>query len=335
MPPLRPILLILLTAFPCAADEAFTFRRPCMGTIWTVKLYAAEEKTAQAAADGAFARVEELNATLSDYLKESELSRLSATAGSGKPMTVTGDLFAVLALSQQAATESGGVFDITIGPCVQLWRTAKKTRVLPSADELAAARAATGWESLVLDEKARTALLKKPGMKLDSGGIAKGFAQDEAMKVLREKFHISSALIDAGGSPLVSGRPPGREGWVIQLVKTRDDDPEVLLSVENVSVDTSGDLNQFIEIGGRRYSHIIDKVTGLGMVDSTQATVVVPSATLSDWLATALCVMGPEKGIAFMARTHPEAHARIARRGDDGMLTVRETPGFAALLRKK
>lgn len=331
---MRLLIPFLLTALPCAADEAFTFRRPCMGTVWTVKLHAADESAGQTAANAAFARVEELNGILSDYLKESELSRLSATAGSGKPMTVTGDLFRALALSREAATESGGVFDITIGPCVQLWRTARKTRRLPSAEELAAARAATGWESLVLDDNARTALLKKPGMKLDPGGIAKGFAQDEAMKVLREKFHITSALIDAGGSPLVSARPPGREGWVIQLAKSRDEDPELLLRVEDVCVDTSGDLNQFVEIDGRRYSHIIDKETGLGMVDSTLATVVVRSATLADWLSTALCVMGPEKGIAFIARTHPEAQARIARRGDDGTLTVKETPGFAALVVK-
>jgi len=331
---LRLVPFLLTSALSAGADEAFTFRRPCMGTVWTVKLHAADEKAGQAAANGAFARVEELNGILSDYLKESELSRLSATAGSGRPMTVTGDLFTMLTLSQQAATESGGVFDITIGPCVQLWRTARTTRCLPSAEALAAARAATGWEALVLDEKARTALLKKPGMKLDSGGIAKGFAQDEAMKVLRDKFHITSALIDAGGSPLVSARPPGREGWVIQLAKTRDDHPEVLLRVENVSVDTSGDLNQFVEIEGRRYSHIIDKATGLGMVDSTLATVVDQSATLADWLATALCVMGPEKGIAFIARKYPEAQARIVRRGEDGTLTVRESPGFAALLVK-
>src|SRR5688500_18239217 len=107
---MRLLLLVFLIALPCAADEAATFRRPCMGTVWTVELHAADEKTGQTAANAAFARVEELNGILSDYLKESELSRLSATAGSGKPMTVTGDLFTVLALSQQAATESGGVF---------------------------------------------------------------------------------------------------------------------------------------------------------------------------------------------------------------------------------
>ncbi len=332
---MRSLIILLFAALPCPAGDAFTFRRPCMGTVWTVKLYATEEKSAQAAADGAFARVEELNGILSDYLKESELSRLSATAGSGKPMTVTGDLFAVLALSQKAAAESGGVFDITIGPCVQLWRTAKKTRILPPDGELAAARAATGWESLFLDSKARTATLKKPAMKLDLGGIAKGFAQDEAMKVLREKFHIPSALIDAGGGILVSFRPPDRDGWNVQVAKIRDDEPELILGVENASVATSGDLFQTVEINGRRYSHIIDKTTGLGMTRSVQATVIAPSGALADWLATTLCLMGPEKGAAFLIEKHPEAQARIVRREDNGTLAVKETAGFAAMLVKK
>ena len=306
-----------------------------MGTVWTVKLYATDGQAAQTAADGAFARVEELNGILSDYLKESDLSRLSATAGSGKAMTVTGDLLTVLALSQQAAAESGGVFDITIGPCVQLWRAAKKSHVLPPDGQLAAARDATGWESLILDTKARTALLKKPAMKLDLGGIAKGFAQDEAMKVLREKFHITSALIDAGGGILVSARPPGRESWNVQVVKLREEEPELILGAENASVSTSGDLFQAVEINGRRYSHIIDKTTGLGMTRSVQATVIAPSGALADWLATTLCLMGPEKGSAFLSEKHPEAQARIVRREDDGTLAVKETAGFAARLVKK
>jgi len=330
----RRLAILLAAVVPALADEPFTFGRPCMGTVWTVKLYAADEKTAQAAADAAFARVEQLNAILSDYLAESELSRLSATAGTGRAVTVTGDLTAVLALSQQAAAESGGVFDITVGPCVQLWRTAKKTGRLPPDAEVRAACAATGWEDLILDRKAGTALLKKSGMKLDLGGIAKGYAQDEAMKVLREKFHIRSALIDAGGSPLMSARPPGRDAWIVEVAKAREDEPDVRLRVENASVDTSGNLNQFLEIDGRRYSHIIDKQTGLGMVDSTQATVVAPSAALADWLSTALCVMGPDKDLAFIRKTRPELAARIVRRELDGTLTVRETQAFTALVVK-
>ncbi len=332
-------LFCLLTLFFAAsvsagAGEIFTFRRPSMGTIWTIKLHAEDEKTAETASDAAFDRVDELNGILSDYLPESELSRLSATAGSGKAVTIKRDLMTVLELSQKAAAESDGVFDITIGPCVQLWRAAKKTRKLPSPEALKAARDASGWEALVLDTKAGTALLKKPGMKLDVGGIAKGFAQDEAMKVLREKFHITSALIDCG-SPFMSNPPPGREGWNISIAKTGEDEPDLILTLKNACADTSGDLNQFVEIEGRRYSHIIDKNTGLGMVDSTQATAISPSAAEADWLATALCLMGPDKAMEYMAAKHPDLQARVVRREKDGTLAIRETTGFSALKMKE
>ena len=329
MSPLLPILLAL--TLPAPADEPFIFRRPCMGTVWTIKLHAAEEKAAHAAADAAFARVAELDAILSDYKKDSQLSRLSATAGRGASVTVTGDLLTVLTLSQQAAAESGGIFDITVGPCVQLWRTAKKSRRLPAPADLAAARAATGHTLLLLDPKAGTAQLKAPGMLLDCGGIAKGYAQDEAMKVLREKHRITSALIDAGGGILVSARPPGREAWHIEVKPARDGAAPALLKVENTSVATSGDLYQSVEIEGRRYSHIIDQTTGLGMTQSTQATVVAPGGALADWLATTLCLMGPEQGLAWLKEKHPEASARIVRTEKNGPV-VRETDGFAALL---
>ena len=322
--------LLLLLTLPCAAEE-FTFRRPCMGTVWTLKLHAASEKSADAAAAEAFARIEALNAVLSDYLPESELSRLSATAGSGKTVTVAGDLLAVLALSQQAAAESGGVFDITVGPCVQLWRAAKKSHRLPEPDALASARAATGWELLQLDPKAGAALLKKPAMRLDLGGIAKGYAQDEAMKVLREKHGIASALLDAGGGVLVMGRPPGREGWHVQVAKSREDDPGAVLRVANAAVATSGDLFQSVDIGGHRYSHIIDKSTGLGMTTPVQATVVAPNGARADWLATTLCLMGPEQGLAWLKEKHPEAEARVVRTREGG-LVERESTGFARLL---
>jgi len=325
------LLALLLFALPCPAEEARTFRRPCMGTVWTITLHAADATAAEKAAQAAFARVEELDGILSDYKKDSALNRLSATAGSGAPVTVTGDLLTVLTLSQQAAAESGGVFDITLGPCVQLWRAAGKSRRLPLPAELAAARAATGWEQLVLDTKAGTALLKTPGMKLDAGGIAKGYAQDEAMKVLRGKHGITSALIDAGGGVLVSARPPGRAAWHIEVAQTREDETPALLKVEHASVATSGDLFQAVEIAGRRYSHIIDKATGLGMTDRTQATVIAPHATLADWLATTLCLMGPEQGLAWLQEKHPECQARITRAGPDGPVQ-KESAGFAARL---
>lgn len=330
---LLPSFLLLISGLPALrAEEAYTFRRPAMGTVWTIKLYAESEKVADEAAAAAFARVEEINQALSDYLPDSALSRLSASAGQGKPVTVTGDLRAVLERSLDASRKSGGAFDLTVGPCVLLWRESRKTRRLPEPAALAAALQSSGWESLTFDADAGAALLKKPGMRLDAGGIAKGYAQDEAMKVLRERCGIQSALIDCG-SPLVSGRPPGRAGWNIALAKVEPDEPETVLQVENLCVDTSGDLHQAVEIDGRRYSHIIDPKTGLGLTASVQATVVAPSATDADWLATALCVMGPEQGMTFMARHYPKLQARIAQRNSDGSLVRAQTHGFAALLK--
>ncbi len=327
-------ITFLAAGLPVSAQQVsdFTFRRPCMGTVWRLKLYAEDEDAAKEAAEAAFARVEALNAVLSDYLQESELSRLSATAGTGKPMTVSGDLLAVLRLSQAAAVESGGVFDITIGPCVQLWRKSRKSHTLPSPEDIQSARQSTGWESLALDETARTALLKKPGMRLDTGGIAKGFAQDEALMLLRTKFNITSALLDAGGAVAVTGKPPGRDGWNVQLGKTTDSDPDIVLLVENTCVATSGDLRQSVEIDGVGYSHIIDKTTGLGMIRPTQASVVAGLAVDADRLATTLCLMGPEKGIEWLITHHPKAEARVLAKGGDGASVVRETAGFSKLI---
>jgi FAD:protein FMN transferase len=324
--------LLFFPLASAAAQEAHTFRQPCMGTVWTLKLYAPDAAAAEKAAKAAFARIEALNATLSDYLPQSELSRLSATAGTGKQVTVTGDLLAVLQLSQKAAAESGGAFDITIGPCVQLWRSAKKSRRLPEPAALAAAQAATGWESLLLDSAAGTVQLKKPGMKLDLGGIAKGYAQDEALALLRSQFHITSALLDAGGAVAVTGKPPGREGWNVQVAKPQADGAELILRVENACVATSGDLHQSVEIGGVRYSHLIDKTTGLGMTRPVQATVVAASAVQADWLATTLCLMEPDRGMAFLAKHHPAVQARISTRDGETPAVVKETAGFAALL---
>ena len=304
-----------------------------MGTMWTLKIHAPDEAAAKAAATAAFTRISGLNAEMSDYLPESGLSRLSATAGSGEAITVRGDLLSVLRQATAAAEESSGAFDITVGPCVQLWRAAKKTRRLPAPDTLAAARAACGWRGMAWSQEDTAVTLTKKDMRLDLGGIAKGWAQDAAMQVLKD-HHISSALIDAGGGVLVSGPPPGRESWGVALARFAGEEKDSVLAVKDGAVATSGDLQQSVRINGVRYSHIIDPTTGLGMTKPVQVTVVAPGGALADWLATAVCVMGPERGIPWLEKTHPEAQARAGQLSEDGSLTVRETPGFAKLLSK-
>lgn len=265
-----------------------------MGTRFRVVLYASGEQAAKDAAAAAFARVGELDATLSDYRESNELMHLCRQAGRG-PVRVSDDLFRVLVASQDIAERSRGGFDVTAGPIVRLWREARRARRLPDHRRLAAARALTGWRMLRLDKASRTAQLEKPGMLLDVGGIAKGFAADEALGVLARRG-ISSALIAAGGDIAVSDAPPDRPAWTVAVAPLRAGARARELPLANAAVSTSGDAHQFMEIGGVRYSHIVDPRTGQALTGRRSVTVVAPTGALSDALATAVAVLGRTEG---------------------------------------
>jgi thiamine biosynthesis lipoprotein len=304
-----------------------------MGTLWTIKAAAASQEAAEPAVRRAFARIAELNACLSDYLPDSELSQLSATAGSGKTVPVGSDLWNVLTYAQTAATISGGLFDITLGPCTALWRRSRRQQQLPDPARLKAARASCGAKFLGLDPAKRTAMLVRPGMKLDAGGIAKGYAQDEAFRVLAA-HGISSALINAGGEAGTSAPPPGRPAWSVELTPILPSAaPKEIACVAHKFVASSGDLHQFTEINGARYSHIIDPATGLGMTERAHATVIAPSGMQADVVATILCLLGPDRSLPWLAQHHPDVAARITR-----IPTLShpphtlQTPGFADFL---
>src|SRR5205807_2426091 len=155
----------------------------------------------------AFARVASLDASMSDYRQESELMRLCAKAG-GPPVRVSDELFFVLRRAEEVSRRSDGAFDVTVGPVVRLWRRARRTQKLPDRDQLAQALARVGYKNVRLDARARTVQLLKPGMQLDLGGIAKGYAADEALKALK-KHGVTRALVAAGGDVAMSGPPPG------------------------------------------------------------------------------------------------------------------------------
>ncbi len=179
------VLAILPQVGAEPALSRFSSTEPHMGTRFQIVVYAPDEDAARQAATDAFARIAALNATMSDYDKTSELMRLCARAG-GPPVPVSAELFFVLSRAQEVSRQSGGAFDVTVGPVVKLWRRARKLRKLPDAEKLAEARALVGWRNVRLDEKKRSVQLLKPGMQLDLGGIAKGYAADEALAVLKK-----------------------------------------------------------------------------------------------------------------------------------------------------
>ena len=329
-----PGIFLLLGVAGCQSIEPenlarFEFSKPQMGAPFRVVLYAGERTQAETAAQAAFRRVEELNGLLSDYDTDSELNQLSRTAGSGKAVSLGSDLWQVLTEAQRYARLSEGAFDVTIGPCVNLWRRARREQRFPDRDRIAEARESVGHEKLRLDPAGRTATLLAPDMKLDLGGIAKGYAVDEAMKVL--KAHgIRRALVAAGGDIAVSDPPPGKPGWTIDVGSLDSSNAPAAKSVllANAALSTSGDVFQHVELNGTRYSHIVDPRTCIGLTDHSLVTVIARDCTSSDVLATAISVLGPEKGIPLVDKI-AGVSARIMRKPGD-RIEIHESKGFKA-----
>lgn len=289
-------LLCLAAAFAGAEEKRFVHERPLMGTRFSITCYGTDEAAVKAAADEAFAEGEKVNAVASDYLPDSELMRLSAKPG--EAVKVSPLLAELLEASFSMARACEGAFDPTLGPLTKLWRETRRTGVLPPPELLAATRARCGLEHAVWDHEAGTILLKKPGMQLDLGGIAKGFTADKMFAIMKERG-FPRTIIAAGGDLRLGEPPPGRAAWRVGLQTFDPDEPEEVVELANCAVSTSGDLHQFVEIGGKRYSHIIDPRTGLGLTERIAVSVIAPDSTTSDPLATAACVTGAEGAEAF------------------------------------
>ena len=182
---------------------------------------------------------------------------------------------------------------MTLGPLTRLWRESRRARALPSADALASARRAAGFAHLHLDPARQTATLLRPGMALDLGGIAKGYAADAALDLLT-RLGFPAAMVSASGDLALGDPPPGKRGWSIELAPFGDATAtRTTLVLAHAAVSTSGDAEQFVEIGGVRFSHIVDPATGLGLTRSVAVTVVARRATVADALATACSVLDP------------------------------------------
>jgi thiamine biosynthesis lipoprotein len=304
-----------------------------MGAPWKIVLYSPSEMAANDAAKAAFARIEELNKILSDYDSESELFKLGATTPSPQPIHVSDDLWRVLELSQQLAEKSDGAFDITIGPLTKLWRRARREKEFPKAALIDAARQATDFRALKLDPAKHTAQLMKPNMQLDAGGIGMGYGVDEAFKVLKAKG-IESALIDASGDIGVSNAPPGKRGWRIAIEPpVGEGPPSCFVELANAAITTTGDAFQAVELNGKRYSHVIDPRTGLGVEGRAAITVIAPDCTTADSYTKPICVLGPEKGFKIIEAT-PGAAAIAMRQGDapDSKIETLETANFKSFV---
>lgn len=295
--------------------ERYEFHQIQMGTEFRLLFYSPSSELAQKARRAAFSRLEELEQILSDYRADSELTRILPRA-SNEPVVVSPDLFAVLAAAEEISLKTGGALDITVKPFVELWKIARLERRLPSPQELEAARKRVGYEKVLLNRRLQAVQFRVPGVKLDLGAIAKGYAADQMLEELKA-LGIRRALIDGGGDLRLGLAPPGQKGWKVRI---KGEEKEYLLA--NCSVATSsGDL-QYTEIDGRRYSHIIDPVTGIGLQHRSIVTVIAPTGILADGLATALSVLPIDRAMRLVDG-FPEVAARILRQSEEGQQNFR------------
>jgi thiamine biosynthesis lipoprotein len=310
------LLLIVLyvvapTREPVQFDSGY---RIVMGTFSRVVVLAESKDVAQECAEAALNLQRRVDELMSIYILDSELSKVNQHAFH-KAARVTEETFEVLERAKHFSELTAGAFDVTIGPLGDLWRKAGDADAPPTDAEIADARSKVGYDKLLLDPEAMTVKFAVEGMKLDLGGIAKGYAIDRSVEVLKQGGAVGG-MVDIGGDVRCFGTPAkGRKAWVVGLqdptVAPDDMATDKLLMALNVSdaaVTTSGDYRRFTEVRGERQSHIMDTESGRGANTLVSVTIIAPDALTADALATAVSVLGPEKGMALIERLpHTEA----------------------------
>ena len=285
-------LLFFVQAFISVAQEnRYTYSMQKMGSPFNLVIYAEAKQLADSAASQSFKLIDSINIICSDYDRSAELFKLRY-AVVGKPIKVSSILMELLCTASQAYKDSYGSFDITVGPLSRLWRNARTSQLFPTATAINEARKCIGFNKIQIDSSAQTITFLQPNMQLDMGGIAKGYAADKVLALL-QSFGITNALVDAGGDMVAFGKPSQKKGWRVGV--NIPGQQEALwkrkLILSNKAVATSGDAYQYMLHNGKKYAHIIDARTGYGVTFQRNVTVVSPSATTADWLATACSIL--------------------------------------------
>ncbi|WP_420152286.1 FAD:protein FMN transferase [Siphonobacter sp.] len=323
--------LVLVTFSTQAQARKLIFQQPKMGSMFTVQVWTADSVQAAQAATLAFAAVDSLNLIFSDYLPDSELSRLSQTAGSGKAVPVSPALWDILWTSRMAWEKSSKTFDVTVGQLTQLWRQSRKSKQLPSPAVRQKALTTTGTQYLQFDEKNHTIQLKRPGTKLDLGAIGKGYAAQRMLEIM-QKAGFEESLCDAAGNMAIGKNPDA--GWTVGI-ELPNQQGELLASwlvLQQMAISTSGDAYQAVRMGGKNYSHIVSPKTGLGVTYQRQVTVLSKDAAQADWLSTA-CYLLPVPQALKLAESE-QSEILILDNQPSGLKTF-TSPGFKKFFKEE
>lgn len=338
---LLPLLLAALALNGCHRElKVFSYQEDLMHTRWDFSVVAADEALAKAAEQEAAALIHRLDGTLAMWQPQSELSVANGGAGAKGGAALSDDLAEVCSLALEAAKRSHGTFDPTVGPLTQAWYDARQADRLLGPGEIHALMQRVGWQSVTLTAGNNLGLrprlrFLKPGMRLDFGGIAKGYAQDKAAALLRA-HGLVSFLMNAGGQVYAAGHKPDGSAWRVGIVNPRDNAKLVaIVPLSDQVMATSGDYEQFKIVNGKRSHHLLDPRTG-SFVDNgvASATSILPlqagafPATWADIHGKPVFVLGPAKGLAYLQAADAEGLIiSVTPRG----LTATATPGLRGL----
>lgn len=290
------LVVLLLRPSPRAQDPAVQVSRPALSTVITVKAYA-PAAVAAPLVEQVFAEFDRIDTVMSRHLAGSELNRVAAAAANG-PARCSPELAQVLAASLRLAACSGGAFDPTLGALTRLWGFPDAVAP-PGTAPVAVARTQVGYRQVQLDGDLLR--VRQPGLSLDLGGVAKGYAVDRAVAIL-QAGGVAAGLVDAGGNIRYFGVKPDGEAWRTGIQHPRRPGGVLYAEVDDMplaGVATSGDYQQYFEYQGQRYHHLLDPATGYPATGAISATAWAATAMEADLLSTALFVLGPERGIAW------------------------------------
>ncbi len=301
--------------------------RYVMGTTATVQTWAPDSEMAARSVEAAYAAFARVDSLMSTWRDDSVLSSLNRSKP-GQWTDVGGEVCQVLDKAKTVAAASGGAFDPTVLPLVRLWGFRGGRVALPDSADVARALGAVDHRLLELDPESERARLLEPGMAVDLGGIAKGYALDCAAAAMR-RCGATGGVIDLGGNILAFGQGPGHQVGIVD--PTREDRLLATIPLADASVATSGQYERFLTIQGRRYGHILDPRTGRPVPLGVSVTVVSDKAILADALATAAVVLGMEQGLALLEGM-PGVEGLIVSVDGDGVLDLMTTSGFVSFL---
>lgn len=291
-----------------------SIRHVAMHTDFEIILFGKDAKTdPEALLDAgrtAFEAVDALENRISNWKADSYTSLVNKKAVEG-PVKVSTDLIEILENARTVHRDTGGAFDVTVGPLIQFWKTQEKQGTFPKPEEVKPVLERIGLNYVIVDKRAETVFFERSGLSLDFGGIAKGLALDRMAVVLAENG-VKTALLNAGTSSLVAlGAPPGEVGWTVTIdspYNTESAEPIATLQICDESLSTSSNARRYLDIGGKHYSHIFDPKTGMPASGIASATAIAPTGVESDALSTAFFVMGVE-GVRAYCAAHPKVRA--------------------------